>query len=79
MNSTDQLLQKTEADILEAFSKFGSQFSSYTDMIHRVDFTPENSDNVRAFFKGLDSMQDALHALVEATKIVAEVKGVDFL
>jgi len=78
MNSTEQLLQKTEADILEAFSKFGSQFATYTDMIHRVEFSSENSDNVKAFFRGLDSMQAALCSLVEATKVVAEIKGVDF-
>jgi hypothetical protein len=77
MNTTEQLLQETEANILESFSKFGTQFSSYTDLIHYVEFSKENSDNVKSFFKGLDSLQTALHALIEATKIVAEIKGVD--
>ena len=77
MNSTEALLQQTEADVLEAFQTFGERYKGYADLIHLIEFNSENSDNVNTFFKGLDSLQAALAALVEATRIVAEIKGVE--
>ena len=76
MNSTDTLLQQTEADILEAFERFGKQYSVFSDVAHQIVFSPENSAQVNTFFSGLDSLQKALAALIEATKVVAEIKGV---
>lgn len=78
MNSTEALLQKTEADILEAFERFGTQFETISDLAHRVAFSHENSQQVKSFFNALTSMELALHALVQATRTVAEIKGVDF-
>lgn len=78
MTNLDTILQTTEADILQAFEKFGPQFNTFSDLAHKIIFSSENSEQVKAFFKGLESMQSALAALVEATKVVAEIKGVQF-
>lgn len=78
MTNLDTTLQATEADILQAFEKFGPQFNTFSDLAHRIIFSAENSEEVKTFFKGLDCMQAALAALIEATKVVAEIKGVEF-
>jgi hypothetical protein len=77
MNSTDVLLQQTEADILEAFQTFGERYKGFADLIHIIEFNSENSQNVNTFFAGLNALQQAFAAMIEATKIVAEIKGVE--
>jgi len=76
MTTIDQAIQNTEADILEAFQRFGKQYNVFSDVAHLIEFSPENSDNVQAFFQGLYSMQNAFSALIEATKVIAQIKGV---
>lgn len=78
MTTIESLLQQTEADILNSFERFGSQFDKFSDLVHIIDFSSENSEQVRSFLNGLYSLQAAFGALIEATKVVAEVKGVDF-
>lgn len=69
-------LQLTEADLLESFSKLTTCISSYSNYIHTMDFTPDNSDSVNLFIEGIESLNAAFQTTIQVTRILAEMKGV---
>lgn len=69
-------LQLTEADLLESFSRLTTCIATYSNYIHTMDFTPDNSDAVNLFIEGIESLSAAFRTTIKVTRIVAEVKGV---
>jgi hypothetical protein len=80
MNNSDQFINKlisAEADIIAGFSSFQDTFGKYADVFFKIDFSADNAEVVNRYFSGLDSLHNALGALIESSKIVACIKGVE--
>ena len=82
MNNSQEFLSKlitVEADIIEGFAKFQENFAKYSDVFFQIEFSEENSEVVNTYFSGLASLHAALGHLIESSKLVACIKGVELI
>lgn len=73
----DKLVLESEADMLEAFQSFHQNVDSYVNVIHILEISPENSENVNRYITGLKCLLRAFDELVQVTEIIASLKGVE--
>ncbi len=66
-----------EADIIEGFASFQETFAKYADIFFKIDFSADNAETVNRYFAGLTNLHSAFGSLIEASKTVACIKGIE--
>ncbi len=82
MNHSQEFLSKlitVEADIVEAFAKFQDMLTKYSDLFFQIEFSEDNSQIVNQYFEGLTNLHNAFGHLIESSKLVACIKGVELI
>ncbi len=72
----DLQIQEVQANLISSYEKYNELSTQFGDMLYILEFTPENSDKVNNFVSGLESLQEGFHSLLEATKLIAEMRGI---
>lgn len=72
----DLKIQEVQADLISGYEKYNELSSQFADVLYTLDFTPENSYKVNQFILGLSSLNGSFNALLEATKIIADMRGI---
>jgi hypothetical protein len=67
---------EAQADLISGYDKYNELSSQFADVLYTLDFTSGNSYKVNQFILGLSSLQHSFNALLEATKIIAEMRGI---
>jgi hypothetical protein len=76
ISPTEKTILELEADVLQTFSKFTDTVSQYSDAFHLMQFDSDHIYQVTHFFGGLESLRQSLDALIEASRILASLKGI---
>jgi hypothetical protein len=71
-------MSELEADMYASFENFGELYRKYSDKFYTLELSEENSETVNTFYDGLNSLNTALEALIQAFKIVSEHHGVRY-
>jgi hypothetical protein len=72
----DLKIQEVQADLISGYEKYNELSSQFADVLYTLDFTSDNSYKVNQFILGLSSLHESFNALLEATKIIAEMRGI---
>lgn len=72
----DLKIQEVQADLISGYEKYNELSSQFGDVLYTLDFTPENSHKVNQFILGLSSLHQSFYALLEATKVIADMRGI---
>jgi hypothetical protein len=72
----DLQIQEVQANLISSYEKYNELSTQFGDMLYILEFTPENSDKVNNFVSGLESLQEGFYSLLEATKLIAEMRGI---
>jgi len=72
----DLKIQEVQADLISGYEKYNKLSSEFTDVLYTLDFTSSNSYKVNQFILGLSSLNESFNALLEATKVIAEMRGI---
>jgi hypothetical protein len=72
----DLQIQQVQADLISAYEKYNELASQFADVLYTLEFTPENSYRVNQFVLGLSSLQEGFVSILEATKVIAEMRGI---
>ena len=72
----DLQIQEVQTNLVATFRKHAELSKEFSDALYFIDFTPENSVNVKSFVNGLNMLRASLNSLVEATELVAEIRDI---
>lgn len=72
----DLQIQQVQADLISGYEKYNELSSQFGDILYTLDFTSDNSCKVNQFILGLSSLHESFNALLEATKVIAEMRGI---
>ena len=72
----DLKIQEVQADLISGYEKYNKLSSDFADILYTLDFTSSNSYKVNQFILGLSSLNESFNALLEATKVIAEMRGI---
>jgi hypothetical protein len=76
-NDLDLKLMQLEGDFFESVGEIAETFTRFQSLFPQISITPENSEILRKYFSGMQSLSNATHNLTDAFKALCTAHSVD--